>query len=47
MNIMILTFNEIVGKPILLNMIDAYLLTNANIDLLYNCMEAALTPGGK
>ena len=46
MNIMILTFSEVVGKPIILNMINVYLLI-ANIELLFSCMEAALTPGGK
>ena len=47
MSIMILTFSEVVGKPIILNMINVYLLTNVNIALLFSCMEAALTPGGK
>ena len=44
-NIILLTFSEVVGKLIILNMINIYL--HANIDLLFSCMEAALTTGGK
>ena len=42
----ILTFSEVVGKSVILIMINVYLLTNVNIALLFSCMEAALTPGG-